>query len=123
MAYAEGAKYITFGQNGAASSGGGMAIALLTNCAMARLKAGEYDLAKFDCGQALEFDPKNVKALFRRGKAKLALQEFDAAVEDAAAVLEVDPANTEAETLKRQAEVEKKKMKQKEKAMYGKMFG
>mmetsp|Transcript_73035 Transcript_73035/g.184054 ORF Transcript_73035/g.184054 Transcript_73035/m.184054 type:complete len:313 (+) Transcript_73035:73-1011(+) len=149
-AYDEGARYITFGQGG---DGGGhghthshghgpcsghhggddepelsdedkkLAIALLCNGAMAKLKVGEPDGAKFDCSKALEFDPANIKALFRRGKAKLALGEHDASMEDAARVLELDSANKDAETLKRQAELDKKKQKQKEKAMCSKMFG
>lgn len=150
-AYDEGARYITFGQGNdggghghshshghgpcSGDHGGGdeepelseddkkLAIALLCNGAMAKLKVNEPDGAKFDCGKALEFDPANVKALFRRGKAKLALGEHDAAMEDVNRVLELDSTNKDAETLKRQAELEKKKQKQKEKAMCSKMFG
>eukprot|EP00928_Gymnodinium_smaydae_P054090 TRINITY_DN37923_c0_g1_i1.p2 TRINITY_DN37923_c0_g1~~TRINITY_DN37923_c0_g1_i1.p2 ORF type:complete len:313 (+),score=118.31 TRINITY_DN37923_c0_g1_i1:47-985(+) len=149
-AYDEGARYITHGQgdgghgHGHSHSHGGapchgdhgggdevelseedkkLALALLCNGAMAKLKVGEPELAKFDCGKALELDPNNVKALFRRAKAKVAVGEFDAAMEDAARVLELDAGNKEAELLKRQAENEKKKQKQKEKAMFSKMFG
>jgi len=151
-AYDEGARYITFGQGNdsgghghghshggapcSGSHGGGgdeepelseddkkLALALLCNGAMAKLKINEPDGAKFDCSKALELDATNVKALFRRGKAKLALGEHDAAMEDAARVLELDSSNKEAETLKRQAELEKRKQKQKEKAMCSKMFG
>lgn len=153
--YAEGTRYITFGQGGGGGGGGGghghshgghachndhggggdeeapplsdadktLAIVLLNNMAMARLKGNEPELAKSDCDQALELDAKNVKALFRRAKAKLAMGEYDASVEDAAAVLELEPDNKEAATLRKQAEVEKKRAAQKEKAMYSKMFG
>jgi len=141
FAYAQGSRYITYGQTDGAATGedddedeGGdapplgeddkkLAVALLTNCAMARLKIDEPDLAKFDCGQALQFDPKNVKALFRRGKAKMALAEYDAAIDDAALVLELEPDNKDAELMRKQAEQEIRKVKQKEKAMYSKMFG
>mmetsp|Transcript_58432 Transcript_58432/g.114932 ORF Transcript_58432/g.114932 Transcript_58432/m.114932 type:complete len:315 (+) Transcript_58432:2-946(+) len=151
-AYALGARYITFGQGESSGAGHGhshggrpcsghghggddeevpplgdedkkLAIALLTNCAMARIKAGDHDLAKFDCSKALEFDPTNVKALFRRGTAKLALGEHDAAAEDADRVLELEPDNKDAERLRKQVDLEKRKAKQKEKAMCSKMFG
>jgi len=145
-AYAKGCRYITHGQGDSSSGVSGMccddvacpdntpkaemgdedkklAIALLTNCAMARLRLGDPALAKFDCSKALEFDPKNVKAFFRRAKAKFALGEHDAAMEDAAAVLDLEPDNKDADTLRKQAETEKRKSKQKEKAVYSKMFG
>lgn len=147
-AYDEGARYLTFGQGGhgqghshggapcSGDHGGGddgepelseedkkIVIALLSNGAMAKLKVNEPDGAKFDCSKALEFDPSNVKALFRRAKAKLVLGEHDAAVEDANRLLELDSGNKEADTLKRQAEAAKRQQKQKEKAMCSKMFG
>jgi len=130
-AYAAGANAITYGQGEdrdddvpeLGDEDKKLAVALLTNCAMARLRTGDYDAAKFDCSHALQFDAKNVKAIFRRGKAKLSLGEHDAAMEDAAMVLEIEPGNKEAETLAKQAELEKKRAKQKEKAMYSKMFG
>merc|ERR1712050_462800 len=121
---AEGCRYITHGHGGSSSAFSGsccddvgcpdnkskaelgdedkkLAIALLTNCAMVRLRLGDPALAKFDCSKALEFDPKNVKAFFRRAKAKLALGEHDAAMEDAAAVLDLEPDNKDAETLRK----------------------
>lgn len=136
-AYDEGARYITHGQGGS-SSGQGMddndspeltddakkvAVALLTNSAMAKIKIQDFDEAKFDCSKALEFDAKNVKAFFRRAKAKVGLGEWDQAVFDIDAALEIDPDNKEVDTLKKQVEQKKKQEKQKEKAMFSKMFG
>lgn len=100
-----------------------LAVALLSNCAMARLKVGDPDLARFDCTKALEFDPANIKALFRRATAKLAVGDHDGATDDAAKMLEVDPENKDAERLKKRVEAEKKQAKQREKAMCSKMFG
>ncbi|XP_075264324.1 uncharacterized protein LOC142356264 [Convolutriloba macropyga] len=42
----------------------------------------DYQAAIATCGQALERDPSNVKALFRRGSAKQALGQTDAARKD-----------------------------------------
>jgi len=100
-----------------------LAIALLNNCAMARLKLGEAMPAKFDCTKVLQYDPKNVKAMFRRAPAELALKNFKACAEDATATLELDPSNKEAELLKRKAAEAEKNEKKQEKAMYSKMFG
>ncbi|KAL1116827.1 hypothetical protein AAG570_005297 [Ranatra chinensis] len=38
------------------------------NISMCHLKLGDYSAAKSQCNKALELDPKNVKALFRRGQ-------------------------------------------------------
>ena len=100
-----------------------LAVALLNNSAMARLKIGEHDAAKFDCTKVLQFDAKNVKATFRRAQAELALHNFKACVEDAKRTLELDPANKEAEQLVKKATDAEKREKKQEKAMYSKMFG
>eukprot|EP00931_Biecheleriopsis_adriatica_P059118 TRINITY_DN3531_c0_g5_i1.p1 TRINITY_DN3531_c0_g5~~TRINITY_DN3531_c0_g5_i1.p1 ORF type:complete len:315 (+),score=95.41 TRINITY_DN3531_c0_g5_i1:44-946(+) len=135
--YSEGADYITFDPNGDdfdGESGGDaelseedktIAIALLNNCAMARLKVGTDEAmgAKFDCTKVLKYDEKNVKAFFRRAQAELALHNFKACAEDAAKVLELDPSNKEAEALKKKAADSEKREKKQEKAMYSKMFG
>lgn len=100
-----------------------VAIALLTNCALAKIKINEAELAKFDCTKALSFDASNAKAFFHRASAELALGDFDDAVADTAKLLELDPSNKEAERLQKKIEIERKKSKQKEKAMFSKMFG
>ncbi|CAE8591267.1 unnamed protein product [Polarella glacialis] len=100
-----------------------LAVALLNNCAMAKLKAGDADSAKFDCTKVLKYDAKNVKAIFRRAQAELAMGNFSACAEDTARVIEIEPENKEAGALRRKALDDEKKAKQKEKAMYSKMFG
>lgn len=148
--YEDGVEYITYDENsdhggqdhgdhgGAPCSGHGegksgaaelsdedkiLAIALLNNCAMARLKKQDFDEAKFDCIKALQYDPKNVKATFRRAQAEFGLGNFTACQEDATKTLELDPSNKEAEALKKNAIVKEKTAKKQEKAMYSKMFG
>merc|ERR1712110_1061165 len=99
-----------------------LVVALLNNCAMARLKTGDAEAAKDDCTKVLKYDEKNVKAFFRRGQAELALGNFSGCVEEAAKALEIDPNNKEAEQLRRKAHADEKAHKQKEKAMCSKMF-
>merc|ERR1719158_1918537 len=101
-----------------------LAIALLNNCAMAKLKVGDdLESAKFDCTKVLQYYDKNVKAFFRRAQAELAMGNFQACREDAAKALEIDPANKEAQQLSQKATLAEKAQKKKEKDMYGKMFG
>lgn len=148
-AYDEGQRYMTFGQGQNSGHGHGhshghgpcnhdhgepevaeldadgkkLAVALLSNLAMVRLKQGEPELAKFDCLKALQFDPDNVKAIFRCASAKLALADFAGAAESAQKLLDLDAGNKDAERLLRTIEADKKKARQKEKAMCSKMFG
>merc|ERR1740130_456097 len=100
-----------------------LAVALLSNCAMARLKVNDPAGAIKDCERALGFGADNVKVIFRRAQGHLALGNHDQAISDASRVLELEPENKAAEQLKRQVVDNIKKAKQKEKAMAAKMFG
>lgn len=100
-----------------------LAVALLNNLAMVRLKMEDHERAKVDCVKALQYEPTNVKALFRRAQAELGMGNYANCVQDAARCLELEPKNKEAELLRRKAVDDEKKAKQKEKAMYSKMFG
>jgi peptidylprolyl isomerase len=100
-----------------------LAVALLSNCAMAKLKVNDPEGAVSDCSRAISLDGDNVKAVFRRGQGHLALGNTAEATADASRVLELDPANTQAVQLKRSALEQVKKAKQKEKELAAKMFG
>jgi len=52
-----------------------LAIALLNNSAMARLKIGEHDAAKFDCTKVLQYDAKNIKAI-SKGPGRVCLAQL-----------------------------------------------
>jgi len=100
-----------------------LAIALLNNCAAAKLKLGDELGAKFDCTKVLNYDAANTKALYRRGQAELAMGNFAACVDNMDRVKEIDPADKACEQLRRKALEDEKKAKREEKAMYSKMFG
>jgi len=100
-----------------------LAVALLSNCAMAKLKVNDPEGAVSDCSRAISLDADNVKAVFRRGQGHLALGNIAEATADASRVLELDPANTQAVQLKRSALEQVKKAKQKEKELAARMFG
>eukprot|EP00397_Hematodinium_sp_SG-2012_P006722 GEMP01006758.1.p1 GENE.GEMP01006758.1~~GEMP01006758.1.p1 ORF type:complete len:668 (-),score=178.07 GEMP01006758.1:1628-3631(-) len=82
-----------------------------------------YRKVKTACNSALEVDPTNVKALFRRAIALEKIGDVDAARVDIAVALKVDPDNLELKQsearVKRAIELQKSKAKK----MYGKMFG
>lgn len=100
-----------------------LAIALLSNCAAAKLKINEPSSAVEDCTKAIKIDPTHVKTVFRRAQGHLALGSYAACVEDGKRVLELDSTNKAAEQLIKKAELEERNAKKKEKAMYSKMFG
>ncbi|GIL72185.1 hypothetical protein Vretimale_335 [Volvox reticuliferus] len=61
------------------------------NMAAAQLKTGDYNTAIYNCGQVLNIDPQNVKALFRRGRARHALGRTEEARQDLEAALKLSP--------------------------------
>merc|ERR1712151_1282873 len=94
-----------------------LAVALLNNCAMARMKIGDEESAIRDCDKALVYDEKNVKALFRRAECELKIGKYAAAIASCEKTLEVEPGNKAAEALKVKVAHEEKAAKKKEKAM------
>jgi hypothetical protein len=149
--YEDGAEYITYnpssghgdemdddddddGEPGHGGHGGGepaslsdedkkLAVALLNNCAMARMKLGDVEPAMDDCNKVLHFDEKNVKAVFRIAECQLKVGNYAAAIASCEKTLEFEPGNKAAEALKIKVAHEEKAAKKKEKALYGKMFG
>lgn len=100
-----------------------LAVALLSNCAAAKMKMNGAEAAVRFCSRALEFDESNVKALFRRAQAQLTCANYEEAIADVSRVLELDSRNAPASQLLVRAEREKQIAKKKEKAVYSKMFG
>jgi len=122
--YHDGAHYITFDPERRLSDDEQqLALALLNNCAMARLKTGDALGAKFDCCKALEYDVGNLKAAFRLARSEFALGNFSECVDSAGRVLELDPGNEEAEQLRQRGLAAMKSAKENEKVMCLKMFG
>merc|ERR1712137_908836 len=90
-----------------------------SNNAACLLKLNQFLPAQEHCNKALEYDPKNVKALFRRAQAKDHLKEYDAAAEDFEACIKLDPSMEK--SCKREAAkcaVKKKKYEQSQAKVY-----
>uniref|UniRef100_A0A915IC40 Peptidylprolyl isomerase n=1 Tax=Romanomermis culicivorax TaxID=13658 RepID=A0A915IC40_ROMCU len=65
-------------------------VVFYTNIAECKLKNDEFYAAVEACDEALKREPKNVKALFRRGKAHLGAWNFGSAKKDLEEVLKLD---------------------------------
>lgn len=97
-------------------------LASYLNASLCQLKLKDYFDAKNSASAALKIDPKNVKALFRRGQAFLSLAEPQFASDDFKKCLEIDPNNTAAKTqLATCGKILKEQLK-KEKQIYANMF-
>eukprot|EP00658_Telonema_sp_P-2_P025635 TRINITY_DN20327_c0_g1_i4.p1 TRINITY_DN20327_c0_g1~~TRINITY_DN20327_c0_g1_i4.p1 ORF type:complete len:402 (-),score=118.01 TRINITY_DN20327_c0_g1_i4:447-1652(-) len=98
-------------------------LSLYLNLAMAFSKMKKWNKAIDNCRYALEVDPKNSKALFRRATAYYEEKDYDQAqvdLETASCIEPVDPAVTKMLKIVQKAIAKREK---KEKATYGKMFG
>lgn len=99
-----------------------LALTTHLNLALCYLKTDENLLAKEQCTKALELDPENEKALFRRGQAYLKLASPEDALIDFQQVLKVQPKNTAASKQISVCNYLIKKQLAKEKKLYANMF-
>merc|ERR1719352_2181754 len=111
LAYQEGIRYLQWqpctkdGQEMPGYDHGGeeqvtsdmkLACMLFTNLAAPQLKMGEAREAMVSCSRALDFDPSNIKALYRMGQAQLALGDYDALLQSVEGLLTLEPDNADA---------------------------
>uniref|UniRef100_A0A6P7F7Y3 peptidylprolyl isomerase n=1 Tax=Diabrotica virgifera virgifera TaxID=50390 RepID=A0A6P7F7Y3_DIAVI len=92
------------------------------NIALCQLKLKEYFEARSAATSALNIDPDNEKALFRRGQAYIQLREPELARQDFTRCLEIDPNNTAAKSQLTICSKTLKEQLQKEKKIYANMF-
>jgi len=97
-------------------------VAAYLNLALCYLKTNENLLARDECTKALELDPQNEKALFRRGQAHLGLASPEIAINDFQEVLKIQPKNTAASKQILICNSLIKKQLAKEKKLYANMF-
>lgn len=76
-------------------------VLLWSNRAMCHLQLNQFDSAAADCSKALEKDPKNEKARYRRAQAFVGLGSFAPAFSDIRLVLQLNPSNKAAIALAR----------------------
>ncbi|XP_034089419.1 peptidyl-prolyl cis-trans isomerase FKBP4 [Gymnodraco acuticeps] len=92
------------------------------NLAMCFLKLQEPNKALENCDKALELNPSNEKALFRRGEALFGMKEFDQAKDVFQQVLQLYPANKAAKSQVILCQTRIKAQHEKDKRIYANMF-
>nr|XP_046251069.1 peptidyl-prolyl cis-trans isomerase FKBP4 [Scatophagus argus] len=92
------------------------------NLAMCFLKLQEPNQALESCDKALELDPSNEKALFRRGEALCCMKEFDKARDDFQQVVQLYPTNKAAKSQVVLCQKRIKEQHEKDKLIYANMF-
>lgn len=97
-------------------------LASYLNVSLANLKINEFFEARNQATKALELDPKNEKALFRRGTAYLGMGEPQLASNDFTECLKIDPNNKAAQTKLNVCAKTLREQLQKEKKIYANMF-
>ncbi|KAG5675441.1 hypothetical protein PVAND_005345 [Polypedilum vanderplanki] len=96
-----------------------VSVSIYLNKALCYQKLNDYDEMRRVCNEALSMEPKNIKALYRRGQAYFTLGEIENALADFEAVHEIEPENKAAinqitickQKIKSYVEEEKKRYK------------
>lgn len=97
-------------------------IALKLNAAQAAINLGKFPDAVDSATEVIKRDPKNVKALYRRGVARNHLGLAEEALGDLEQAVILDPENKAAKTESLKSKKLIADAKKKEKAIYGNMF-
>lgn len=92
------------------------------NLALCYLKVNKLKECISNCDQALELDPRNVKAHFRKGLAYLPTNDFEKAQKQFEVVLEIDPNNLEAKARKSACSAALRTYYEKQKDIYKNLF-
>lgn len=104
-----------------------MKLMMFLNIAACNIKSKDFETAVAACDEALKLDPYNIKALYRRARARAlpinsGVEDFRVALTDLKRVIELDPNNKpshkEIKRLQALIDVNRKR----EKDTYGKMF-
>jgi tetratricopeptide (TPR) repeat protein len=97
------------------------------NIAQCKLKLAKFDEAVKACDTALELDPENIKALYRRAEARVrpsgaTAYDHDCAIKDLNKASEIDPDDKNVTSLLKTLREERKKQRTKDKGTFEGMF-
>ncbi|CAH2300611.1 peptidyl-prolyl cis-trans isomerase D [Pelobates cultripes] len=99
-----------------------IAVSCNLNIAACKLKISDFRAAIESCDEALEFDPSNTKALYRRAQGWQGLKDYEQALEDLKNAHELAPDDKAISSEILRVKHRIKEQKAKEKAVYAKMF-
>lgn len=99
-----------------------IALSCNLNIAACKLKMADWRAAIESCYEALEIDPSNTKALYRRAQGWQGLKDYDQALEDLKKAHEVAPEDKAISAELIRVKQKMKEQKEKERAVYAKMF-
>ncbi|KAG8453877.1 hypothetical protein GDO86_000485 [Hymenochirus boettgeri] len=99
-----------------------IAVSCNLNIAACKLKLSDYRAAIESCQEALEIDPSNTKALYRQAQAWQGLKDYDQALGDLKKAHELTPNDKAISNEILRVKQKIKEQKEKEKAVYAKMF-
>ncbi|CUG61601.1 Hypothetical protein, putative [Bodo saltans] len=97
-------------------------MASVSNLALTHLKLGRPSEAIQCATRVLLLEPRNTKALFRRAKGRIQLGLLDEAAADLNAILEITPGDADTVATQNELALLLSQSKEKEKAMFKKMF-
>ncbi|XP_030048087.1 peptidyl-prolyl cis-trans isomerase D-like [Microcaecilia unicolor] len=120
LRYVESSKDVTGDDN--ISKLNPIALSCNLNIAACKLKQSDWRAAIESCTEALELDPSNTKALYRRAQGWQGLKDYDQALEDLKKAHEIAPEDKAVGTEILRVKHKMKEQKAKEKAVYAKMF-
>ncbi|XP_029472498.1 peptidyl-prolyl cis-trans isomerase D [Rhinatrema bivittatum] len=120
LRYVESSKDVTGDDN--ISKLNPIALSCNLNIAACKLKQSDWRAAIESCEEALELDPSNTKALYRRAQGWQGLKDYDQALEDLKKAHEIAPEDKAISTEILRVKHKMKEQKAKEKAVYAKMF-
>ncbi|KAE8630050.1 hypothetical protein XENTR_v10000674 [Xenopus tropicalis] len=120
LRYVESCKDVTGDDN--ISKLNPIAVSCNLNIAACKLKVSDFRAAIDSCNEALEIDPSHTKALYRRAQGWQGLKDYEQALEDLKKAHELSPDDkaVSGEILRVKQRI--KEQKEKEKAVYAKMF-
>ena len=98
-------------------------VSLYNNLALCYTKMENWDAVLRNANDALNIDEKNAKALFRRASAHEVKKDWDAALKDLKTAGDINPDDGSIPAMTRRIRKAQEKEKEKERKMYGNIFG
>lgn len=97
-------------------------VSVRLNLSLVHKNLGNFKNAVEHADAAFQYDPTNVKALYRRAQGRIGLADYDLAKADLKQALEMEPNNQDVKNELKSLEAKIREIEKKEKSMFNKMF-